>query len=83
MININWNEEGRLVRSTYCSNGRRARLVNRSDEEEYVTYGSVDTITEEIDTEHRRFYVLHIGDETATFNAADWELRIETFIRLW
>ena len=62
----------------------RARIHNRKDPDNYTTYGSVEYITEEIDNEYSRYYVLHHDSgETSTFSADEWELRVEVFVPLW
>ena len=75
------------IRSTYYNHperGHRIRVVNRRDPDMYITYSAVTHVTEEIDEEASRFYVLHIDtEEAATFSADEWELQIETFIPLW
>lgn len=73
------------IRSKYeRSQPFRARIHNRRDQEMYTTYSAVSYVTEEIDNEGSRYYVLHHDSgETSTFAADEWELRIEAFCPLW
>lgn len=75
------------IRQTYYNHpeqGHRVRIVNRKDETMFNTYSAVTHVTEEIDEEASRYYVLHIDNgETATFPADEWELQVEIFARIW
>lgn len=77
-------EHPRIVnRYTTIPECRRVKVTNRRDATIRQIYGSVISITEEIEGGNRYAVLHHESGETSTFPTADWRIQVETFIDLW